>query len=227
MATVGARSYGPANSAVRLLAGAAVLVASCWLTGWALDGHFTARELRLVTYVEQGPTAIRTGAAHALSTVGSTAVLLPLVIIVAALLVKRRRLAEAVVVISSSAGAIALSSAVKALVGRPRPATPHLEQVTNASFPSGHATQAAAILPALAFGAVALGLHHVRVAMAAAVAVAVGIGLARICLGVHYLSDVVAGWLLGGAWVAMNVYVLTASRVQTVSTVREAGKLVE
>jgi undecaprenyl-diphosphatase len=60
-----------------------------------------------------------------------------------------------------------------------------------------------AILPALGLAAIAFGVHRV-VAMSLAVVGAVAIGVSRVLLGVHYPTDVVAGWLLGGAWVALT-----------------------
>ena len=73
---------------------------------------------------------------------------------------------------------------------RPRSST--LASVGGASFPSGHATQAAAFWLALA-----LALHTWWAAVAA-VAVVLVVGASRVVLGVHYPGDVVAGALLGG-----------------------------
>jgi len=97
-----------------------------------------------------------------------------------------------------------LDSAVKAAVRRARPTVPDPVEVLHSySFPSGHAMGVVvgvgallvAVLPLLprAFTAplVALGLL-----------VIVLVGASRVVLGVHYASDVLAGWLLGSAWLA-------------------------
>jgi undecaprenyl-diphosphatase len=101
---------------------------------------------------------------------------------------------------------VGVSSLVKGLVSRPRPlASLALIAVpTSASFPSGHALSGF-----LLFGTLALMLVASRVPKplrtwgAAAVGLfALTIGLSRVYLGVHYFSDVLAGWLLGTTMLA-------------------------
>jgi membrane-associated phospholipid phosphatase len=126
-----------------------------------------------------------------------------------ALLVRgRRRLATYVAV--SGAGLLVLVPVSKALVGRTRPdvALPVVELPTNASFPSGHA-----MTSFVTWGVLALvALPHVRGAargavVAAAVTMVVLVGFTRLALGVHFLSDVLAGWALGAAWLAVTTAV--------------------
>jgi len=94
---------------------------------------------------------------------------------------------------------------LKAWFDRPRPdvgsAVPLPE---SAAFPSGHA---AAGVAALGAGAVLLAeriptRRARRLVWIAAAALAMGIGLSRIALNVHYVTDVLAGWCLGLAWLA-------------------------
>jgi len=101
-----------------------------------------------------------------------------------------------------------VQQAVKALVGRERPVWPDpVDSAGYAAFPSGHA------LSAMVAGALVLWLlrlHGTRRrwqwAARAVVAVSVvGVGGTRVFLGVHWPSDVVGGWLLGGALVAGSV----------------------
>jgi undecaprenyl-diphosphatase len=190
-------------------AGAVGLIAVFDLLGWALGTHTSAEENRLLRHVEEGPTAVVTSIAKGLSTFGSDRVLVPIVVVVAIALALRARLALALVVAVSALGGIALGDIVKFFVARPRPPVDHrLVTVASSSFPSGHATQAAAILPALALAAIAFGVPRVLAGLLAAVGV-IGIGLSRLFLGVHYPTDVVAGWLLGGAWVLLTAAVIT------------------
>jgi undecaprenyl-diphosphatase len=109
-------------------------------------------------------------------------------------------------------GSIALYDVIKAVVARPRPQVGHLViTATGFSFPSGHATQSAA-----AYGAIALvvraryGARTGRWAVGLAVVVTATVGLSRVYLGVHWPSDVVAGWLLGTAWLWCCATTLTA-----------------
>lgn len=103
-------------------------------------------------------------------------------------------------------GTVGLYDLVKAAVGRPRPRVPTpLVHPFGASFPSGHAMMSATAMT-LAVLAVRQLLRRgagrvVAVLLAAAIAVAVA--ASRLVLGAHYLSDVVGGWLLAGAWVSL------------------------
>jgi undecaprenyl-diphosphatase len=97
------------------------------------------------------------------------------------------------------AGAVA--AVAKQVVGRPRPpAMLRLVSETEPSFPSGHATDSTAFYLALAL---ILALFVLRrplarvLVVAAGLAVPFSIGLSRLVLGVHWPSDVLAGWALG------------------------------
>ncbi|MDQ1656333.1 MAG: hypothetical protein QOD41_1416 [Cryptosporangiaceae bacterium] len=142
----------------------------------------------------------------ALSFGGSTQVYLPLLTITAVVLVVVRRPRLAVFSLVTYAGGGVINPAVKAAVGRARPVLP--DPVSHAggwSFPSGHAQ--AAVVTALVLLSVLLPVLPRplgRIAIGGALAVVLGIGFSRIGLGVHYVSDVLAGYALGAAWVAVS-----------------------
>jgi undecaprenyl-diphosphatase len=69
------------------------------------------------------------------------------------------------------------------------------------SFPSGHATQSLATFVALALALAVWWPRAARPLRVIAVALAVGVGWSRVYLGVHWATDVIAGWLLAAAWV--------------------------
>ncbi|HET6530111.1 MAG TPA: phosphatase PAP2 family protein [Actinoplanes sp.] len=127
-----------------------------------------------------------------------------------------RRLALWVVVTMTAGGVLA--ALLKLLVGRDRPEL--LDPVARAagfSFPSGHATNAA--LTAAVFLLVLLPFARERPGRrvglwAVALVVTVVTGLSRIVLGVHWTSDVVAGWLLGVAVVAATTVAFQSWRAR-------------
>jgi undecaprenyl-diphosphatase len=117
---------------------------------------------------------------------------------------RHRSLALIGFVVLALGGQFAIAELVKAVVGRGRPDILHLTGFSGSSFPSGHATAAAAM-----FMAAALLLGRKRSARTKAVLVGLAVGLAvavastRVLLGVHWFTDVLAGLLLGWAWFAL------------------------
>lgn len=117
-----------------------------------------------------------------------------------------RRRAALFVGVSVSLGAIT-TTVLKDYFVRPRPTiVPHLVEVSSASFPSGHAMNSALVYLTLA-ALVARTRQHRGVRlflMSSALALALLIGISRIYLGVHWPSDVLAGWGIGALWAALS-----------------------
>jgi len=146
-------------------------------------------------------------AMETLSTVGRWWVYLPVCAVVAGWLLWRRQIRLAVFVAVTVGISPAINDLVKAVVHRTRPvlADPVAHE-NGASFPSGHA-QAAVVGYAVLLLVFLPILHGAlrRVAIGVAVVMVLGIGLSRVALGVHYVSDVLAGYVLGAAWVAAMI----------------------
>ena len=142
-----------------------------------------------------------------LTTVGRWWCYLPVFVVVVAWLLWRRRTRLAIFVAVTVGVSPGLNDLVKSAVDRARPVLPDpLAHEGGASFPSGHA-QAAVVGYAVLL---LVFLPHLRgaardVAVAVAVLMVLGIGLSRVALGVHYVSDVLAGYALGAAWVAAMI----------------------
>ncbi len=116
--------------------------------------------------------------------------------------------AEAAWIAISMIGASMIDNWLKHLIGRPRPElVPHLAQVTDLSFPSGHAMVSAAVYLTLALmlGEGVKGWPARLALVGFASAMVLLIGCSRVYLGVHWPSDVLAGWCFGTAW-ALLVY---------------------
>jgi membrane-associated phospholipid phosphatase len=134
-----------------------------------------------------------------LSTIGSAVVYVPLFALVAVLLLRRRRPRLAIFVVVTMLGSTVLNALVKQAVHRARPVLPDpVAHASGLSFPSGHAQSAIVAVSILLLVAVRMR----PLALAAALAWVLAIGFARVGLGVHFVSDVLAGYVLGLAWVA-------------------------
>jgi undecaprenyl-diphosphatase len=150
-------------------------------------------------------------AATDITSLGSHAVLILLVATVAGFLLTKGRRAATLLLLAGSGGAMLLSWGLKALFARARPdVVEHLVGVYSPSFPSGHALLSASIY--LTLGAL-LAREFPQAAprrycMTVAVTLTLLIGLSRIYLGVHWPSDVLAGWCIGAVW-AWGCWVLT------------------
>jgi membrane-associated phospholipid phosphatase len=161
----------------------------------------------------------------AASFVGDSPEMALVAIVGAALLLWARRGAEAGVVLTAAVGAVWLVNGFKNLYNRPRPPVgERLAIETNPSLPSGHALSSVVVIGVLAAVVVLLVRHvAVRVLTIAAAAVTVAtIGVSRLYLGVHWATDVLTGWFLGGAWLALCVTFLCVVRVQAPDALRTA-----
>jgi undecaprenyl-diphosphatase len=136
---------------------------------------------------------------------GTTVLTLMTIAVIGFLLIDGKR-AAAVLVLVSVVGGVLLSSVLKFGIDRPRPdLVAHLVEVHTASFPSGHAMLSAVVY--LTLGGLLSrveGPRRIKIyVLSVAVTLTFLIGLSRVYLGVHWPTDVLAGWCAGAAWAVL------------------------
>jgi membrane-associated phospholipid phosphatase len=153
----------------------------------------------------------------AVTNLGSTVAMAVLAVAVGVWLWFAGRRADAVLAVGAMSGAGLVFRGLKELLDRPRPPLDgQLVHATNESLPSGHATMAIVVIGTLIVLAWQGRAPAGRAVLVAAATLWVGaVGLTRIYLGVHWFSDVVAGWLVGGAWLALCVAAWSWWRART------------
>jgi undecaprenyl-diphosphatase len=145
-----------------------------------------------------------TDAVASVSELASTEVVMSVTALGVVAMVALRHLRGAIALALAVLGTQAVVALTKALVTRPRPdADVALVDPSGYSFPSAHSASSVALYITLALIAAGLWRRQFRlVAYVAAALVVLLVGLSRVYLGAHYSTDVLAGWLVGGALVA-------------------------
>lgn len=134
---------------------------------------------------------------------GSVAVLVLFTAVVGGFLLLHGRRPLVWLLAAALAGGLALNSGLKYFYDRARPdVVPHLREVATPSFPSGHASLSAVVY--LTLGVIAARVVQTATAKAycvfAAFLLSALVGMSRVYLGVHYPTDVLAGWAIGLTW---------------------------
>ena len=189
-----------------------LLVEDKW--GPLASADFAARD-RLHQYALANPAFVTT--MRVASDAGSALSWQIVTAVVVIWLLWRRQWRLAVFAVVATAGSSLLNTGVKTVVHRTRPVVSQpLVHEPGASFPSGHA-QAAIV----GFGVLlllflpVLGAVWRRVAVTVSVLLVLLIGFSRVALAAHFASDVVAGFVLGAAWLAAMVALFSAWTVMS------------
>ncbi|MGV3651537.1 MAG: phosphatase PAP2 family protein [Devosia sp.] len=137
-----------------------------------------------------------------ITALGSFAVLGIVVVAACGYLLMAGKRSSAVLILVSVLGGTLLSTVLKMGYDRPRPDLAVMSHQFTASFPSGHAMLSAVTF--LTLGAILAGIAPNRrlqiFAVTAAILLTLLVGTSRVFMGVHYPSDVLAGWSIGAAW---------------------------
>jgi len=134
---------------------------------------------------------------------GSAPTLVIAVLAVAGFLALAKAWRVAIFTLVACGGGLVLSSVLKYAIDRPRPElVPHGNQIYTSSFPSGHSMMSAVVYLTLAalVGRLVEKKRLKGYTLGVAIALTLLVGISRIYLGVHWPSDVMAGWAAGAAW---------------------------
>ncbi|MCX2748723.1 phosphatase PAP2 family protein [Arthrobacter sp. MI7-26] len=213
-----------------LAAGAIVASLLAFTTGWVYEAVTEADGVAALDHpVLEAAMTMRSPALDAAATAytdlgGGIGMPILAVIATAVLVLRRRSWTPAILIVTAAAGSLSMTIAGKQLIGRARPplsdAVPPYEY--SPSFPSGHSLNSFVIAGIIAY-VIILRFHSPRArawTVTAAALFALTIGLSRVFLGHHWLTDVLAAWTLGAAWL---VVVITAHRLYL--TARKTEKL--
>ncbi|MFD0363519.1 phosphatase PAP2 family protein [Nocardia sp. GCM10030253] len=204
----GRRYVSAALCACGLLIALATLAVQVSDNGWLTSGDGATR----TWFVAQRTRSMDT-AAIVITNLGSPVAAVTLAALIGALLSWRARTALPIIVmVATVCAASAASTTLKLVVGRTRPPI-ETQQVleTNYSFPSGHATSTSAIVGITVTILMIGRSRQVRAMLAAVAALLIAIVAAtRLYLGVHWLTDVIAGAILGTTCAIIGATVLYA-----------------
>ena len=198
----------PAYLTTHLVLGLLVSIAGLWLFASLAEGvvehePVTRLDVAVDDALHAHTTAIGVRLARVLSDIGSPTAMTVLMVVVAIVLWTRRERALFATWIAAFGGGAILDQLLKVLFHRPRPTFAAPIIIAHGfSFPSGHAMGSLVGFGVLAYLALRLAHSHGQrlTIITIAIAFIVAIGLSRLYLGVHYLSDVVAGYAAGIVW---------------------------
>jgi undecaprenyl-diphosphatase len=220
--------------------GPLVSLAGCGFFAWAFvavadevrEGETHALDSRLLLALRDpqdpanplGPTWLEESARD-ITGLGGHAILTLMTLAAVIYLLMAGKRGAAVLVVAAIAGGMLLSTGLKLGFERPRPdLVPHATRVYTASFPSGHAMLSA--ITYLTLGALLTRVQKRRriraFIMGLAVALTLLVGISRVYLGVHWPSDVLAGWSVGAAWASLCWFV--ALQLQRRGQVEDPGE---
>src|SRR5919107_5197643 len=210
---------------LHLTVGLLAAAGSLWLFGGLVEDVLTGDPIVrfdwvLDDYLHSHATPLLTTFFLIVTAFGSLEAMVILGVVVAAFLARGRRWTLIGTWLAAVAGSAVLDWLLKGLFQRPRPHFAHpLVVETSYSFPSGHAMESFVAYGMVAYLAVLLWLRSWEARVAAvcgAALVVVLIGFSRMYLGVHYFSDVVAGYAAGGVWLS--------ALITGAQTIRRGGK---
>lgn len=195
----------------RLLAAVAVLFLVTAIFTWAVSVHATDRwDEAILSWLRQHDQLPRDELVQSLTALGSTAVVSVISAAAGGLLLALKWYRSLACLLVAMIGLGLLNSLLEVGVGRVRPDGAGRFAGQTDSFPSGHAMMSTTLFLTLALiAARRIGCPTGKAyILACAVAASVLVGLSRVLLGVHYPTDVAAGWSAGAGWSLLSYSLL-------------------
>lgn len=194
------KKYAVSSSILGLLAVWVGLTFSGYLT--AFDRYF------LLAFREAGDRSDALGSAWVenmvtgLTHIGDSVTLIALSLLALGWLIWKQQKSMAVWFLVTVGGVFAMTPLLKMAFGRARPdLVDHMVHASSASFPSGHTLRSAVVYLALYLVARNfVAFFHKKAVFIFVYGLFLSIGISRVYLGVHWPTDIVAGWLIAGAW---------------------------
>lgn len=180
-----------------------------WMA-WLVQGEKIGRfDLKVIDMVQGLEGSALTAVMKAFTFLGDryTVIVLSVFVFAFLLFVMRMR-RELILYVWASLGSVTLNETMKVIFARERPTIHRIIEHSGFSFPSGHAMASLTLYGVLIF----LLYRKIpsatgrRIFVSASVALILIIGLSRIYLGVHYPSDVIAGFLASGCWLMLSIW---------------------
>jgi undecaprenyl-diphosphatase len=156
-----------------------------------------------------------------LTALGGVAALSLVTLAISGYLIIGRNFRALTLLLIATLGGLLLSTLLKDFFYRPRPeVVPHLSQVMTTSFPSGHSMLSAVVY--LTLGSMLASLAERRrlklYFLSVAMLLTFSVGISRVYMGVHYPTDVLAGWSAGLAWALLCSLVARAQTARPIDS---------
>jgi undecaprenyl-diphosphatase len=196
---------------VGISAASLFIVFAAIVTGGATQGY----DERVLAWMDTHRSPVMDEVALEVTSLGNGFVLIVLILAVSAFLWQTQHRWSVYLLLIATFGGQILNRVLKNFFDRPRPSiVDHIDAVHSMSFPSGHAMTSLVTYGSIAYLVARLeptpGLRRTTWGLAAVLVL--GIGMSRMYLGVHYPSDIVAGFIGGLAWLAFVAAAFTAIR---------------
>lgn len=220
------RRFGPSEMGVLVLL--VLIVGGVWafmeIADEVTEAEPVGVDKRVMDFLWKGPSPPAgpewlEDTARDITSLGSYTIVALLGGVVAVYFGLKRRFGLMALTVAAVAGGALVSTGLKMLFARERPSLDHLVRVVTYSFPSGHALLSAVVY--LTMGAL---LAHAEPRkrfkiyfMSVAALLAVLVGITRVYLGVHFPTDVLAGWIAGAVWAICCLLIAQSLRRQALA----------